>query len=83
MVFFRDYDTQMDIFRYLLTRQTGESFYRVNDAQAAVFIVDIFLWIMAAGGYTLQKTRTKFNDINEFRDIADDAHQWNKNNASI
>ena len=74
--FLRDHDTQGEVFRFLCSRQTGQDFFRVNDAQAAVFVIDIFLWIMAASGYTLQKTRTKFNDITEFRDIAADADKW-------
>lgn len=74
--FLRDHTTQGKIFRFLCSLQKGPEFYSVNDAQAAVFVIDIFLWVMANSGYTLQKTRTKFNDIGGFRDIVEDAYKW-------
>jgi hypothetical protein len=46
----------------------GEMFY-VNWIDGIVYVIDVFLWTMAAYGYTMQKTRKKLPFLkNNWRD---------------
>lgn len=59
--FMRDFHDQKDLFKALNAVQDrteeDDASRRVNWATAHVYTIDIFLWMMARHGYTLQKTR--------------------------
>lgn len=43
---------------------------RINYRQAMIYTIDIFLWVLAGYGYTLQRSRKRFN----FMEIYEDLH---------
>lgn len=71
--FMRDFHDQKDIFKFLDEVQernieknrNGDRGDSVNWRTAQVYTIDIFLWVMARHGYTLQRSRKKlpFSDI--------------------
>ncbi|MBO1361562.1 hypothetical protein J2D73_17390 [Acetobacter sacchari] len=72
--FLRDFHDQKDVFKMLddvrerSVKKNGCS--RMADlswVDAHIYTIDIFLWVMARNGYTLQKSRArqKFRDIHE------------------
>lgn len=72
--FMRDFHDQKDLFKALdeVTQRSvaNGNFYikDVSSVGAQIYTVDIFLWVMAKHGYTLQKTRKPFafGDIRSF-----------------
>lgn len=73
--FMRDFHDQKDVFKALddvvQNRRETDSYTRdLSWVTAQVYTVDVFLWMMARHGYTLQKTRKRLT----FRDICD----WTK-----
>ena len=71
--FMRDFHDQKDVFKFLDDVQersiekhrNGDRSDSVNWRTAQVYTIDIFLWVMARHGYTLQRSRKKlpFSDI--------------------
>lgn len=59
--FLRDFHDQKDLFKALDAVQSrtaeDDKSRRVNWLAAHVYTIDVFLWMMARHGYTLQKTR--------------------------
>ena len=73
--FMRDFHDQKDLFKALFEVVTEiddehqKPYYEgLNFQNTHVYVLDVFLWILAAHGYTLQKNRSnfEFGDINEF-----------------
>jgi hypothetical protein len=70
--FLRDFHDQKDLFKAIHWRtSTNESTQALTWVQAHCYVIDVFLWWMAARGYTLQKTRVKC----EFRDLKTDIEE--------
>ena len=73
--FLRDFHDQKDVFKYLdrvqekniKLHRNEERHDSVNWRNAQIYTIDIFLWVMAKNGYTLQQCRRNlpFEDINE------------------
>lgn len=72
--FMRDFHDQKDVFKMVdEVRQNsvegGNDYLKdLNWVQCQIYTVDIFLWVMAKNGYTLQRARKKpfaFRDIHE------------------
>lgn len=73
--FLKDFHDQKDVFKYLdrvqeeniKLHRNGERHDSVNWRSAQIYTIDIFLWVMAKNGYTLQQCRRNlpFEDINE------------------
>ncbi|MFT9025974.1 hypothetical protein [Acetobacter indonesiensis] len=71
--FLRDFHDQKDVFKFLDDVQerniekhrNGERHDAISWRNAQVYTIDIFLWVMARHGYTLQRSRKKlpFSDI--------------------
>lgn len=71
--FMRDFHDQKDVFKFLDEVQetniekhrNGDRSDSVSWRNAQVYTIDIFLWVMARHGYTLQRSRKKlpFPDI--------------------
>lgn len=64
--FMRDFHDQKELFKTIeetYKRQPGDT--RPDWVAAHIYTVDIFLWFMAARGYTLQRTRRQ----GEYRDV--------------
>lgn len=69
----KDFHDQKDIFKRIDEIVTKRSKYdnakpgTVNWVDAHIYTIDIFLWFMAAHGYTLQKSKAKvsFCDLTE------------------
>lgn len=69
--FMKDFHDQKILFRYIRSvidhSEKDHILNVVDDYSAHIYIIDYFLYIMAKYGYTLQKSRMKFDfeDINE------------------
>lgn len=70
--FMRDFHDQKDLFKYIgaivdKENKGGHRDLGITWVDGHIYTVDFFLWLMAAHGYTLQKSRKKFafRDINE------------------
>jgi len=73
--FMRDFHDQKDVFKFLDDVQeenierhrNGDRYDAVNWRAAQIYTIDIFLWIMARHGYTLQRSRKKlpFSNIDQ------------------
>lgn len=81
--FMRDFHDQKDLFKALQdvvdrsnAKNSGHHSLSASWSEYHIYTVDIFLWIMAGHGYTLQRARRKFafGDIWSFvskaRDVA-------------
>lgn len=74
--FMRDFHDQKDLFKAVdevkqrSVERNGGSYMRdLSWSDAHVYTVDIFLWMMARHGYTLQRSRKRgvtFPDVNDF-----------------
>lgn len=74
--FMRDFHDQKELFKALdevrqrALQNSGHGLYMkdMSWVDAHVYTIDVFLWVMAKYGYTLQKTRKKldFPDIDKF-----------------
>lgn len=70
----RDFHDQKDLFKsmHLLYQDSEGEKNMPNWMQGQIYVVDWFLWFMAARGYTLQKTRKKnieFFDWPNYREL--------------
>lgn len=72
--FLRDFHDQKDVFKMLddvrersVSKNGGSYMANMSFIDAQVYTIDIFLWVMARHGYTLQKSRKRLT----FRDIDD------------
>jgi len=74
---FRDFHDQKDLFKVMGSRMNLPNGMSWVDAH--VFIVDYFLWFMAARGYTLQKSR--FNG--DFHSLESDITEFKKEQDEI
>ena len=80
--FMRDFHEQKDLFKALdevaeRSIHNGNTYIEnVSWIAAQVYTVDIFLWVMAKHGYTLQKTRKPFSfgEIRSF--VGDSMARW-------
>lgn len=80
--FMREFHDQKDVFKYLDDVQErnikksrhGDRSDIVNWRRAQIYTIDIFLWVMARHGYTLQRSRKKlpFSDIERTIEIEND-----------
>ena len=62
--FLRDFHDQKDLFKYLHDALDIEGHAMVKDinfTQGHAYVIDIFLFVMAKYGYTIQKSRAKQN----------------------
>lgn len=64
----RDFHDQKDFFKSMHFLQDGNKGCDNNPTwmNGHIYIIDFFLWFMASLGYTLQKTRKKNIDFNEW-----------------
>lgn len=86
--FMRDFHDQKDLFKALdevvQNRRDTDSYTRdISWVAAQVYTVDIFLWMMAKNGYTLQRSRKRvgFNNIYAWVEAA--KRRWQSHFASI
>lgn len=86
--FMRDFHDQKDLFKALdevvQNRKDTDSYTRdISWVAAQVYTVDIFLWMMAKNGYTLQRARKRvgFNDIYTW--VAAAKRRWQSHFASV
>lgn len=72
--FMRDFHDQKDVFKFLddvrersVKKNGGSYMADMTFIDAQVYTIDIFLWVMARHGYTLQRSRKKlpFSDIDQ------------------
>lgn len=64
----RDFHDQKDLFKriqHLVAKSESHDLEGLNWVMAHIYTIDMFLWFMAAHGYTLQRSRKKF----EFADL--------------
>jgi hypothetical protein len=67
--FMRDFHDQKDLFRYLdgirersdANAQGAPAMAGVDSRAAHVYTVNVFLWVMAKNGWTLQRARKRFS----------------------
>jgi hypothetical protein len=65
----RDFHFQKDLFKTISELDTSKCTVKLPTwMEAAVYVIDIFLWFMARRGYTLQKSRARC----DFRDLQED-----------
>lgn len=70
----RDFHDQKDVFKAIHEIvSANEGTKRVNWVDAQIYTVDVFLWFMARRGYTLQRSRLRY----DFRDLDEDVQQQN------
>ena len=88
--FMRDFHDQKDLFKALdevrerAIAKNGGSYMRdVSWMDAHVYTTDIFLWVMAGQGYTLQRSRRRFRfgDIYEF--VKSSRDRWREQAAAV
>ncbi len=80
--FLRDFHDQKDLFKYLHDAVDIEDHGMVKDinwTQGHAYVIDIFLFVMAKYGYTLQKSRSHFN----FSDLESVIQENNKRRSDI
>lgn len=65
--FMRDFHDQKDVFKTIDLLYSRDKDRPVDWVSAQVYVIDRFLWFMAAHGYTLQKTHKKL-DFNQLQD---------------
>jgi hypothetical protein len=63
----RDFHDQKEVFKtmHAMIDPANESIKSVGWVQGQCYVIDIFLWFMAARGWTLQRSRVKA----DFRDL--------------
>lgn len=75
----RDFHDQKDLFKAMdevrersIAKNGGSYMHDLNWSDAHVYTVDIFLWVMAGHGYTLQRSRRPyaFGNLHEFMSSA-------------
>lgn len=71
--FMRDFHDQKDLFKAIQevadnSKENGNHYLTATWVENQVYTVDIFLWVMAKRGYTLQRSRAKleFSCIGDF-----------------
>ncbi len=58
----RDFHDQKDAFKAIHEIVSGnDGTKQITWVQAHIYVIDVFLWFMALRGYTLQKSRMKFD----------------------
>lgn len=67
----RDFHDQKDVFKAIdeVVQRRADSYTKdVNWVSAQVYTIDLFLWLMAKHGYTLQRSRkhVEFQDLDEW-----------------
>ena len=79
--FLRDFHDQKDLFKYLdevrersVKKNGGSYMASLTFSDAQIYTIDIFLWVMARHGYTLQRSRKGLC----FSDLDDTIAQSNK-----
>lgn len=72
--FMRDFHDQKDVFKFLddvrersIKKNGGSYMAGMSWVDSQIYTIDIFLWVMARHGYTLQRSRKKlpFSDIEQ------------------
>lgn len=86
--FMRDFHDQKDLFQALdevvQNRKDTDSYTKdLSWVAAHVYTVDVFLWMMAKNGYTLQRSRKRvpFNDIYTW--VSSAKQRWQAHFASV
>lgn len=73
-LFMRDFHDQKDLFKYLdevrersVKKNGGSYMANLTFSDAQIYTIDIFLWVMARHGYTLQRSRKGlvFSDLDD------------------
>jgi hypothetical protein len=75
--FLRDFHNQKDLFKFIhetTNLQTHELVKDINSIEGHAYSIDVFLFILAKYGYTLQKSRANF----DFKDLPQTLQQQNK-----
>lgn len=85
-LFMRDFHDQKDLFKALdeVVQNRQDTYtHGISWVAAQVYTVDIFLWLMAKNGYTLQRSRKRvgFNDIYTW--VAAAKSRWQTHFASV
>lgn len=84
----RDFHDQKDLFKAMdevrersIAKNGGLHMRDLNWSDAHVYTVDVFLWVMAGHGYTLQRSRRRFafGDLYEFMGAA--KRRWQESAA--
>ncbi|MFT8480213.1 hypothetical protein [Gluconobacter oxydans] len=82
--FLRDFHDQMDLFKYLdevrersVKKNGGPYMASLTFSDAQIYTIDIFLWVMARHGYTLQRSRNGLC----FSDLSDTIARSNKSRS--
>lgn len=74
--FMRDFHDQKDLFKFIQSVYEKTSLIpgatRISWRDAHIYAIDFFLWLLAKRGWTLQRSRKKF----EFRDIEQDIEEY-------
>lgn len=67
----KDFHDQKELFKCLDTIASSREWVpeKPNWVSAHIYVIDIFLWFMAAHGYTLQKTRKHRDSRPTFDDL--------------
>lgn len=83
--FLRDFHDQKDIFKYLdevrersVKKNGGPYMENLTFSDAQIYTIDIFLWVMARHGYTLQRSRKGIC----FSDLSDTIARSNKSRSN-
>jgi hypothetical protein len=70
--FMRDFHDQKDLFKTVHeTVHANPGTQRINWVDAQIYTIDVFLWFMALRGYTLQRTRAKYEFLDIRKTVAD------------
>lgn len=87
--FMRDFHDQKDLFKAVdevaqrSIANGNRDIENVSWRAGHVYTVDIFLWVMAKHGYTLQRTRRRF-PFREIRDfVADAMIRWKQQATAV
>jgi hypothetical protein len=74
--FMRDFHDQKDLFKFIHSVYDKAELIpgatRASWIDAHIYTIDFFLWMLARRGWTLQRSRRKFN----FRDIEEDVEKY-------
>ena len=84
--FMEDFHDQKTLFKRLneIVEKRNDLYTKeVNWTSAQVYTVDIFLWFMAAHGYTLQKSRKKVPFYNIDNDLSEFERKRREESASV
>lgn len=86
----RDFHDQKSLFKFVdktrlanIDRNKGSYMGGMNWVDSMIYTADVFLWVMAQHGYTLQRSRKKFDFLDLEESLSREAETRRKESAGL